>query len=62
LDPKTAVIRFWSPVGVRRRPQRAMSAVASATAVVPAAAARPAAATAAGAAAVTAGAVVWQIW
>jgi len=30
VDPETAVIHFWSPGGVRRRPQRVASGVAAA--------------------------------
>jgi len=48
VGPKTAVIHFWSPGGVRRRPQRVASNSATATAVVPAAAAIAVAAAALG--------------
>jgi len=33
-DPETAVIHFWSPGGVRHRPQPAASGAAASTAVV----------------------------
>jgi len=32
VDPDTAAIHFWSPGGVRRRPQRVASAAATAAA------------------------------
>jgi len=42
-DPETAVIHFWSPGGVRHRPQRAASAAAAAAATAAASAAAAAA-------------------